>query len=250
MVMRVASRAALAGLILWIGLGAVALAADDAESLFRAGSDLLAANCVDCQGSTRAALARGIEKIEAALAAGYADRVGALKLLADAYGDMSTYAGKTEAAEQFAARQTALRRELYDLAPDDPEVIENYADTLSDGSEKIPLLRRVVAIDPQRNSARYVLGVLLVARNPREGLGLVAESVRRERDPEAVMSYAMSILGVLQEQGCPLADAGRWARDAKAAFDAAMQGEGDPRAMARFKESFAAALDAHRCATP
>jgi hypothetical protein len=244
------SRAALAGLILWMGLVAVAGAAEDAESLFRAGSDLLSANCVECQGSTRAGLARGIEKIEAALAAGYAGRVTALKLLADAYGDLSTYAGKTEAAEQFAARQTALRRELYDLVPDDPEVIENYADTLSDGGEKIPLLRRVIAIDPQRNGARYVLGVLLLPRDPREGLGLVADAVRRERDPEAVMSYAMSVLGALQEQGCPLADAERWPPDAEAAFNAAMQGEGDPRPMARFKASFAAALDAHRCATP
>lgn len=221
---------------------------DAAAAHFHKGKQLIENNCIDCMGGTQAGMEQGIREIEAALEAGYGNRKAAYLLLEDAYAHMTTYTGKDpEAQKAYSAKRAQAAHKLFELYPNDPEVLERYQSTIENDAEKIQVLRRLLEIRPNAGS-QFELGYLLMKqRNVNEGLPLVRNAIMTDNNAEAVLNYAVSLIGQLDELGCPLGDAAAWQQRARTAFDKAMRGAGDPKAMPEFKKSFSAALDKVNC---
>jgi hypothetical protein len=141
----------------------------------------------------------------------------------------------------------SLDRKLFELYPDDPAVLDRYQATLTNETERIEILRRMLRIK-QTPVTQFELGYLLMEKqNAKEGLPLVRNAIKAERDPEAILNYAMKLMGRLKESGCPLADEALWQQKAQAAFYKATSGEGHPLAMAGFQQQFVAALERVNC---
>lgn len=215
---------------------------------FEKGKQLIEGNCIDCMGGTQKGMEQGIKEIETAITAGYRDKKTAYELLSDAYGSMSTYRGKYPEEERaYFAKRDEVDRKLYALYPNDPEVLNRYAETIHDDSAKIEILRRVLKIKPNPG-AKFELGdLLLKQRNIIEGLSLVRSGIETEVNEEAVISYVATLIGRLQDLGCPLADGAAWNERAQTAFQKATQGAGDPTAMPEFKRAFFIELDKTNC---
>src|SRR5262249_30862549 len=108
-------------------------------------------------------------------------------------------------------------------------------------------LRRLLKIKANPGS-KFELGYLLLKqRKIDEGLPLVRSGIEGEVNEEAVMSYVGTLIGQLQELGCPLAGATAWNEKAQSAFEKATYGEGDPTAMPEFKRAFLGELDKTIC---
>lgn len=207
-------------------------------------------NCIDCEGGTQKGLEEGIAEMKRVIADGYADKAAAYKLLDDAYTNMGTYTEKNpKEHEKYAEEQSRLMPEMLKVAPNDPEVLQRYADTLHDDAKKEQVLRRVVELDPKRTTAGYDLGLITARHDANEGLGLLTKAVRQEANPEAVVKWVQGLIQVMDEHGCSLSDADGWLKKAEAASDKATQGEGDPTAMPQFKKQFLSAAEAQegRC---
>jgi hypothetical protein len=220
-----------------------------ARKHFERGKKLIENNCIDCMGGEQAGLEGGIREIEAALQAGYRDQKAAYKLLSDAYAEMTTYTEKNqEEAKAYRTKRVKTDRKLFELDPNDPDILERYANTLENDSDKIEILRRLLKIKPQP-SAKYVLGnLLLKQRKVNEGMPLIRSAIETESDAESVVTYVMDLMGELGEIGCPLAGADEWQQKVHTAFDSAMNGAGDANALPEFKKGFLASLDQNKCA--
>lgn len=216
---------------------------------FAHAKELIENNCIDCEGGTQAGMEKGIKEMKEAIAAGYLDKVAAYKLLDDAYGSMQTYTDKNpnESAAYTAERAQSMNM-LYKLAPDDAEVLERYADYVKDDSEKAKVLRRVVELDPMRADAWYLLGLLTAKSNVMEGMRLVEEAIERQQDPEAQVTYVGGLLDIMDAHACGLPNAAAWRNKIQSAYDHAVDGAGDPRAMPEFKKQFLAAVRQQHCA--
>lgn len=197
-------------------------------------------NCIDCEGGTQKGLEEGIAEMKRAIADGYADKAAAYKLLDDAYSNMGTYTEKSpEEHKKYAEEQSKLMPEMLKVGPNDPEILQRYADTLrEDDPRKEQVLRRVVALDPRRTTAVYELGLIAAHRDVTEGLGFLRKAVRQEANPEAVITWVQGMMQVMGEHGCGVTDSEGWLKKAGTAYDKATQGEGDTKAMPQFKTEF------------
>jgi hypothetical protein len=215
---------------------------------FDKGKELIENNCIDCMDGTQSGMEQGIKEIEAALEAGYRSRKAAYELLSDAYAHMSTYTGKNPEEEKlYTNKRKQINRKLFELYPDDPDVLERYETTLENDAERLQILKRLVKIKPTPDS-KFGLGILLMQqRNVTEGFPLVRSAITTEDNAEAVMSYVDSLIEQLDRLGCPLADAASWSRKAYTAFDKATRGAGDAGALPQFKQNFSTALDRVSC---
>lgn len=215
---------------------------------FEKGKQLIENNCIDCMGGNLQGMEQGIKEIEAAINAGYQDKKTAYKLLSDAYANMATYRGKyPEEEKAYFAKREEVDRRLYSLYPNDPEVLDRYAQTVHNDVEKIEVLRRLLKIKASPGS-KFELGYLLLKQNKvSEGLPLVRSAIESETSEEAVLNYVGTLMSQLQELGCPLANETSWNERAQTAFEKATRGAGDPSAMPEFKKSFFTALDQTSC---
>ena len=221
----------------------------EAQKHFERGKKLIENNCIDCMGGTRAGLEGGIREIQAALQAGYGDRKTAYKLLSDAYAGMITYTEKNqEESKAYAAKRAQTDRKLLELDPNDPDVLDRYETTLENDSEKIEILRRLVKIEPDPDR-KFNLGYLLLKqRKVNEGMPLVRSAIETDEDAESTLNHVMTLIGQLEQIGCPLPGAVEWTKKINAAFDEATTGSGNPRALPEFKKGFLAAVDQNKCA--
>ena len=231
------------------GTGAQAKTVDNASARhFDKGKELIESNCIDCMDGTQAGMEQDIKEIEAALQAGYRNRKAAYELLSDAYAHMTTYTGRNPEQEKaYIAKRKTINRRLFELYPEDPDVLERYEITLETDAERLEILKRLVKIKPTPDS-KFGLGILLMQqRNVNEGLPLVRSAIASEDNGEAVMNYVDRLIEQLDGLGCPLADAASWSQKAYAAFDKATRGAGDANALPQFKQGFSAALDRISC---
>lgn len=216
---------------------------------FAHAKDLIQNNCIDCEGGTVTGIKQGIAEMKQAVAAGYPDKVAAYKLLDDAYADMDTYTQKDpkENAANAAERAQSMKV-LYKLAPNDPEVLETYADNYAqDDAEKARLFKRVVELDPKRTDALYGLGLIISQNDAVEGMRIVEQAIVQEKNEEAVPTYVEGLTEIMQNHGCGLPDAQKWLDKANTAFERATYQEGDPKAMPEFKTQFLNAVTQQHC---
>jgi tetratricopeptide (TPR) repeat protein len=225
-------------------------AQDTPADHFARGKKLVEDNCIDCMGGTQKGEEEGIRELEAALQAHYEQPGAAYKLLADAYANMSTYVGKNPSQSQaFRDEEYGVYRKLYELAPDDEEVLMDYSRTLIDPKDQIAIDRKILSLNPKNADARFSLGELLLQQdNVKEGLEEMRHAVTLERDPESVRNDVQRVIERLDQHHCPLKNAAVYNAEVFKAEAAATQGPGDPQPMAAFKKKFVAALEQHVCA--
>ena len=220
---------------------------------FARGKKLVEDNCIDCMGGTQKGEEEGIRELEMALQADYDNPVAAYKLLADAYANMSTYAQKNgEAASRaFQEKEYAVYRKLYELAPDDEEVLTNYSRTLTDAKEQTSIYRKILRLSPKNADIRFSLGELLSQQGGvKDGLKEMRQGVMLETNPEGVRTDVQRVIQALEQQHCPLRNAATYSKEVFKAEAVATQGPGDPQPMAIFKKKFVSALEQHVCAAP
>jgi hypothetical protein len=228
--------------------GAKAQAHESGDAHFVKGKELIENNCIDCMGGTQAGMEQGIREVEAALQAGYRNKKAAYELLSDAYAHMTTYRGRNpEEANAYSTKRRQIDRKLFELYPNDPDVLERYESWLENDTEKVEILKRLLMIKPNPN-AQFVLGdLLMVQGNVKEGLPLVRSAIATEGNDEAVINYVERLIDQLEVLGCPVAEAGSWRHRVNTAWEKATRGAGDPNAMPEFKKNFSAALDLVNC---
>jgi len=216
---------------------------------FDRGKKLVEENCIDCMGGTQKGEEEGIRELEAALQAHYEKPIDAYKLLATAYANMATYVGKNPTdAEFFQKKEYAVYRKLYELAPNDEEVLVDYERTLADDNDKIALLRRVLRLNPRNSDARFsVANLLLKQNNVQEAMEQMKQAVTLETNPESVRNDVQRLIEALENHHCPLNNATTYTAQVVKAENAATQGVGDPQPMTIFKKRFVAALEQHVC---
>ena len=220
---------------------------------FARGKKLVEDNCVDCMGGTQQDEEEGIRELETALQGHYESPVDAYKLLADAYANMSTYVEKKSESESqaFRDREYGVYRKLYQIAPDDQQVLMDYARTLTESKEQIPIYTKVLSLNPKNADARFLLGDALLELNQvKEGVEQVKQAVLLEADPEGIRNYVQRLIEALEQHHCPLKDGAAYNREVVRAEEAATQGAGNPQPMVIFKKKFATALQQHICVTP
>jgi tetratricopeptide (TPR) repeat protein len=225
-------------------------AQDTPADHFARGKKLVEDNCIDCMGGTQKGAEEGIRELEMALQAHYENPVAAYKLLADAYAYMSTYVQKDgEAASRaFQEKEYAVYRKLYELAPDDEEILMDYARTLTDAKEQIPVYRKLLSLNPKNADARFSLGELLFQQGQvKDGLAEMRQGVTLDTDPEGVRTDVLRVIQALEQQHCPLRNAAAYSKEVFKAEAAATQGPSDPQPMTIFKKRFVAALEQHSC---
>lgn len=138
---------------------------------------------------------------------------------------------------------------LYKLAPNDPEVLETYAENYAHGdADKTRLYNRIIDLDPKRTGARYMLGLLTAKTDATGGIRFIEQAVLEENNDEATITYVQGLTEIMQAHGCGLPNAKTWLDKASAAYDQATNGEGDPKAMPEFKQQFLAAVHQQHCA--
>ena len=211
--------------------------------------NLIENNCVDCMGSTKDGMERGITEMQQALAAGFTDRKAAYKLLADGYNAMITFSGNNENERgNFEQQEHEAIGQVYRLDPDGSEFAVRYADTLKDNQERLAIYISVAQKDPLQTDAAFGAGMLLLQENRSgEGLAYVRKAIANEKDPESLLSHAQGIMSALQNQNCPLPDAGDWNEKFEQAFLKATQGEGDSTDMREVTRQFLQKLNKFTC---
>ena len=219
---------------------------------FARGKKLVEDNCIDCMGGTQAGEEEGIRELEMALQAHYEKPVDAYKLLADAYANMTTYVEKNQSeSHAFRDKEYAVYRKLYQLAPDDEEVLTEYARTLAEAKEQILIYRKILSLNPKNADAKFSLGELLFQHDRiKEGMEEMRQAIMLDPNPESVRSDVQRVIGTLDQHHCPLKNADAFEQEVFKADAAATQGVGDPQPMAIFKKKFVAALGEHACAAP
>ena len=154
-----------------IPTGILAESEEEAVELFSDGKMLVERNCAVCEGGTREGFLEGISLIEQAIEAGYADRLSADKELANTYGLFA--GGYTRSGSEERKIYIRKFRELYErileLDPNDTELRMSYADTLKDKESRLAEYRKILKIDPDHFSARFLIGAaLLETRDPQQ----------------------------------------------------------------------------------
>lgn len=174
---------------------------------FRKAKRLIEHNTEDSTEATAEGINEGIEEMERAINAGYKNKVQAYKLLAHAYSALrGYYAHDSERLELYRTKVQELYRLLYRLAPSDPEVLWRYSSTLKDDRERLPILRKALALNPQNIDLRFVLGnVLINLGQPHEGLQELYKAFALETEGRQLGTYASLIVDTLDHLGCPIA---------------------------------------------
>jgi tetratricopeptide (TPR) repeat protein len=230
-------------------LAVAALQAQDSPpDHFARGKKLVEDNCVDCMGGSREGEEAGIKELDLALRA-HERPVEAYKLMAEAYANLTTYARSESESQAFRNQEYEIYRRLYQLAPDDPQVLMQYAQTVTDNKEQVSIYQKLVILDPKNADGRFSLGYALLQQNQvKEGTEQIRQAVVLENDSEAVRNYVQRLTEALDQHHCPLKDEAAYNREVVRAEGAATRGAGDPKPMEIFKRRFAAALEHHECA--
>jgi predicted O-linked N-acetylglucosamine transferase (SPINDLY family) len=224
---------------------------NSAHDHFLKGKQLVEENCIDCMGGTQQGEEQGIRELEAALQAHYESPIDAYKLLANAYANMSTYVGKNASdANAFQNKEYGVYRTLYELAPNDEEVLLDYERTLTEDNDKIAIFRKVLTLNPKNAEARFSLADLLMQQDKiQDAMQEMKQAITLETNPESVRNYVQRLIEALDNHHCPLKNARIYNAQVLKPEEAATQGPGDPQPMAIFKTKFLAAMDQHACSS-
>lgn len=205
--MRSTPKHLLTALALLAGAAAVAAAQapapEEAAKLFSRGKAQAEANCADCTGSSAAALEEGLAAIRRAVEMGYPDRAAAWRLLAESYGALAWAFAEPGSPEQQAA--VAEQREAYErwleVEPQNTQALYDYAFTFTDADERLAVLERLLAVDPEHGEGLFAVGQIELEKGRvEEGL----DTMRRAFDAarfEVAKELGERLLAAYEERG-------------------------------------------------
>src|SRR5437773_1228165 len=179
----------------------------DNEEIFGRGEALVAANCGDCLNASREGLQEGIRLAEQAVQLGYPDKVTAYKLIASALRTMAVVYSRPDSEDQKALlqRELEVHKQLIELSPNDSGIIYSYArsvEAVNGKAAAVPLLRQVVALNPNHDQARYVLGLCLIQLDQKEqGISELRTAFERTTDSALSVRIAHDLSDTLRILG-------------------------------------------------
>jgi len=219
-----------------------------AEEYFLQGQQLVEDNSHDHMGATKEGMEKGIDALKKALETGYPNVIEIYKTLGKAYAEMRHY------DESYLKKRREIYEILLKIAPDDPDVLDDYASLYlkDDKARQIEFYRRIIKIDPKRADARYVLGLTLIETGSiDEGIKSVVEGIEMESDFRALGNYVKRLISKLSYIGCPLSGSDvirEKVYSMREAFE--IGGEGGQQAiveMANFKKEVVKKFSNHKC---
>lgn len=209
-------------------------------------------NCLDCMGSSRSGLEQGLHKVQEAIDLGYQPAKDAYKLLADGYGDLTSFTKDKKEQEELWAKRNEVYGRLYELDPRDPEILEDYAQNVAKtDDEKVKALQDAVKINPKRASAQFLLSLLFIQkRDFVAGISAFKQAIINESNGESLANYVTTVPQALDSAGCRIdpEETQRWRNEAYEAQRKSDTGEGDAKAIPEFKERFLKFVDGISCA--
>jgi tetratricopeptide (TPR) repeat protein len=175
-----------------------------AEEYFLQGQKLVEDNAGSNMGATKEGMEAGIDALRKALEADYPNIKAIYKLLGNAYLEMTDY------DKSYRQKRQDLYEILLKIAPDDPDVMDEYASSYleDDKARQIEFYRRIIKLDPKRAEARYVLGKILIdTGSVDEGVKSVVEAINMESRFRTAGNYVIDLTDTLRyEMGCPLSE--------------------------------------------
>jgi len=176
------------------------------EDHFLRAKKLIEANCGDCMGGTKKGLEEGIAELRKAIQLGYKNKE-AYKLLAEAYNEIVIVYSVRGSAEQKSLidEKKKIYRQLYELDPNDPEILYLYAELFEDDREKLAMYRKLLERDPKHSDARFVMGLLLIKKGQlKQGANEIKEAILLEQNVLVLNNYISRLIESLNQHGCKL----------------------------------------------
>ncbi len=175
----------------------------NAQARFLEGKQLVERNCGECYPRTREQLERGIGKLLEALQLGYPRKADVYKLLGEGYNTLAAVDSKPDSEEQRAVieRRNKVLEDLVAISPDDPDALFMYAESLRNLDERLVVLRKILAIDPNHIDARYATGMALIATGQRDmGIEELKKAVALAGGLR-LRTYGYALVNALRESG-------------------------------------------------
>ncbi len=174
-----------------------------AQARFLEGKQLVERNCGECYPRTREQLERGISRLLEALQLGYPRKADVYKLLAEGYNTLAAVDAKPDSEERraFIDRRNKILEDLVAISPDDPEALFMYAGSLPNLDERLVVLRKILARDPNHVDARYAIGMALIAKGQRDmGIEELKKAVALASGVR-LRTYGYALVTALRESG-------------------------------------------------
>jgi tetratricopeptide (TPR) repeat protein len=224
---------------------------------FKRGKELMAAHCRECYGKTKEGLEQAIAELKLALNSGHENKKEAYLLLANGLNDYAySYYGKLGQPEEgkkeeLLEERRNIFRTLYQLYPEDPEILDLYVREAVDRKnldESLKVYRKLNELRPQNTNWKMTLASLLIQTGSREeGMKLLKEGLERLAREYSEIEYAWRFLErfeglvpYLAHIDCPLIHGERWIADlnkAKWEFSKAVKAK-DEKAKQRAQRDF------------
>jgi hypothetical protein len=174
----------------------------EASLLFDKAKALIESNCADCPRHSQVELEEGIRLALKARDSGYENRAAVLRLLVDGYATIGFLVFKPgDPRQDEAVRQSSeFLKQLAEAAPTDPDIqfelvhrkVGNV-ETMADIDERIPRLRKILAIDPTYEKARFTLAQDLFQKGEDDEAIALMRGLVGSRDPERARASAQSL---------------------------------------------------------
>lgn len=164
---------------------------------------------------THDGLLASIAELEAALAMGLTPSKGARLALSKAYYICMSIADSTKAspsnvrekaAMECRKKGEALIKHLDDEYPEDPQVLEQFANlSVFNREQQLSIYERLVKVSPDNATAHESVASLYRERNRNaEGVAHYREALRLQADPQRAATIAHNLYEIFSEMGCSL----------------------------------------------
>lgn len=182
------------------------------KEYFELGKSLIEANHYDSMGATQSGMVEGMRQMREAIRLNYSDLKSAYLVLANAYDQWPEQPKENSEAEKIrVAERNQILRHLYQLYPDDLEVLDLYANRTSDRKEKILVYRHMLELNPKLPDPHFMLGLFYI-EDGKFGAGIAEsrQSIELEIDPSEISNRAGRIAEAVVAQGCTLPEGDEW----------------------------------------
>jgi tetratricopeptide (TPR) repeat protein len=175
--------------------------ATNRQKLFLEGKKLIEDNCSDCYGATAGNIKRGIEKLEAALNAGYEPKIEVLKQLREGYSILAFGPFNKSYDKKMISIVDQITQEMLKLDPNNLEWQLAVAENKEIAKNKIDAIKQIVSQNDGYAPAHFALGSCLWE------LGQKAEAIKeyerayRLASGLVAVSYGQQLVLILKQNG-------------------------------------------------
>lgn len=192
--------------------------ANDATVEFQKGKEQIEHNCANCYQAKPEQLLEGIGRVEHAISLGYPNVIEAHKLLVRGYGEAMASTEDQQAIDNFKRKREQNSAWLYQMAPNDPEVLdlkaaeaESKAQETKNPEEKLKLLEEATTINPKRADAQFLLALVLADKKQFDkAVDALKLAVENADSRDAAENYLQTVYLGLKKNGCVATNYNSW----------------------------------------